>query len=355
MAISLLYLAHLEREAGNLAAGVSALEQALALDPGDTTTLSLLGAYLTQAGRPGRGGGATERPRASGRNPTRRCCGRSPSRSPGWAAGRKRSRRSPAPAWLTHRTSSCSSTSARFISWPARPGPAREAFEAALAQNPDVARAHSSLAFIDAQAGSPVGVARALEKGPRARPARVRDAARPRFARLAPGRSGLGAPVPRAVRRVRPAHALRGERRPGPRPARGRAAVRHRAPRPHEDRIARMCASARDARGCARRGRGGAVPRPPPDPLAPVLQRHRGGRGAAAGRARWRAPRATTATRSWRAGCWWGRPPPSTGGRTRRTMPSSPRPPPPSRTASRSRRSCSRRCSCDRRRRRSRR
>jgi len=53
MAVSLLSLAHLEREAGNLAAAVSALERALAVDPGDTTTLALLGAYLTQAGRPG--------------------------------------------------------------------------------------------------------------------------------------------------------------------------------------------------------------------------------------------------------------------------------------------------------------
>lgn len=34
-------------------------------------------------------------------------------------------------------------------------GPAREAFEAALAENPEVARAHSSLAFLDAHTGSP--------------------------------------------------------------------------------------------------------------------------------------------------------------------------------------------------------
>jgi arylsulfatase A-like enzyme/tetratricopeptide (TPR) repeat protein len=51
MAISLLHLAHLERESGHLPAAVEALQKALAVDPGDTTTLSLLGTYLTQAGR----------------------------------------------------------------------------------------------------------------------------------------------------------------------------------------------------------------------------------------------------------------------------------------------------------------
>ena len=51
MAVSLLELAHLERESGNLPAGIDALRRAAALTPEDTQTMSLLAAYLTQAGR----------------------------------------------------------------------------------------------------------------------------------------------------------------------------------------------------------------------------------------------------------------------------------------------------------------
>ncbi len=51
MRVALLDLAHLERESGNLDAGVEALRRAFALNPEDPATLALLGAYLTQAGR----------------------------------------------------------------------------------------------------------------------------------------------------------------------------------------------------------------------------------------------------------------------------------------------------------------
>ncbi len=51
MRMALLELAHLEREMGNLAAAVDALREAYALNPADTATLALLGAYLTQAGK----------------------------------------------------------------------------------------------------------------------------------------------------------------------------------------------------------------------------------------------------------------------------------------------------------------
>ena len=52
MAASLLHLAHLEREAGNLTGGIGALRRALALNPEDAETASLLGAYLTESGKP---------------------------------------------------------------------------------------------------------------------------------------------------------------------------------------------------------------------------------------------------------------------------------------------------------------
>lgn len=47
----LMHLALLERESGNLAAGVDALRRVLALTPDDEEALTLLGAYLTEAGR----------------------------------------------------------------------------------------------------------------------------------------------------------------------------------------------------------------------------------------------------------------------------------------------------------------
>jgi tetratricopeptide (TPR) repeat protein len=52
MAISWMYLAHLERETGNIEGGIRALEKAASLNPEDAETKALLGAYLTEAGRP---------------------------------------------------------------------------------------------------------------------------------------------------------------------------------------------------------------------------------------------------------------------------------------------------------------
>jgi arylsulfatase A-like enzyme/Flp pilus assembly protein TadD len=51
MAVSWLHLAHLERASGNLAAAIDALQKAAALAPNDDTAVSLLGAYLGEAGR----------------------------------------------------------------------------------------------------------------------------------------------------------------------------------------------------------------------------------------------------------------------------------------------------------------
>jgi tetratricopeptide (TPR) repeat protein len=47
----LMHLALLERESGNLNAGIDALRKVVALSPDDSEALSLLGAYLTEAGR----------------------------------------------------------------------------------------------------------------------------------------------------------------------------------------------------------------------------------------------------------------------------------------------------------------
>jgi choline-sulfatase len=152
MALSLLYLAHLERESGNLAAGVAALERALSLDPADTTTLSLLGAYLTQAGRADEAIRLLSGP-AQGADPDPEVL-----RSLALALARR------------HRGQEALATLARAREidpqnvqllvdlgtvrlMAGQVEPAREAFESALRENPDVARAHSSLGFIDAQSG----------------------------------------------------------------------------------------------------------------------------------------------------------------------------------------------------------
>jgi arylsulfatase A-like enzyme/Tfp pilus assembly protein PilF len=52
MAIAWLHLAHLERESGDLKGAVAALERAHTLNPSNTETASLLGGYLTQDNRP---------------------------------------------------------------------------------------------------------------------------------------------------------------------------------------------------------------------------------------------------------------------------------------------------------------
>lgn len=52
MSLSLVHLAFLERETGNLAEAVSALRRAFALNPDDTDVVGLLGAYLNESGQP---------------------------------------------------------------------------------------------------------------------------------------------------------------------------------------------------------------------------------------------------------------------------------------------------------------
>jgi len=52
MPLALVYLGQLERDGGHLEAAIAALKRALALNPRDAVTATLLGAALTQAGRP---------------------------------------------------------------------------------------------------------------------------------------------------------------------------------------------------------------------------------------------------------------------------------------------------------------
>jgi choline-sulfatase len=152
MAVSLLYLAQVARDAGNLPEGISALERALALNPGDPTTLSLLGAYLTQAGRAGEAVALLSGP-ARRAEPDPEVL-----RSLAIALGRL-GRGKEAVATLARAREADPQNVQLLVDlgtvhlMAGASGAAREAFEAALARNPGVARAHSSLAFIDADAG----------------------------------------------------------------------------------------------------------------------------------------------------------------------------------------------------------
>ena len=152
MRVSYLYLAHLEREGGNLPAAVAALQKARALGPDDPTTLALLGAYLTEAGRAGEAAALLEAS-ARGREPdvdvliTRGLALAKAGRFEEALASIARARDvSPQSAMvLVHEGT------VRLMAGDRARG--REAFEAALRQNPNLARAHSSLGFLLAEDG----------------------------------------------------------------------------------------------------------------------------------------------------------------------------------------------------------
>jgi arylsulfatase A-like enzyme/Flp pilus assembly protein TadD len=152
MTLSLLYLAHLERESGDLSAAIAALRKALVLSPDDTVTASLLGTYLTQAGRSGEAVDVLEpfvRPGAAdvevlvARGLALARMGRAPEALDALARAREAD---PGNAMLL--------VDVGTVHLMARDeGQARQAFEAALAQNPKVARAESSLGVMAGEAG----------------------------------------------------------------------------------------------------------------------------------------------------------------------------------------------------------
>jgi tetratricopeptide (TPR) repeat protein len=152
MAISLLHLAHLERESGNLSAAIDALRRALALSPDDATTLSLLGAYLSEAGRAREAVDLLEAAARSEEPDVDVLVAR------GLAFARM-GRVQEALASLA-RAREVSPASAMVLVdigtvhlMAGDRDRAREAFQAALEQNPKLARAHSSLGFDLAESG----------------------------------------------------------------------------------------------------------------------------------------------------------------------------------------------------------
>ncbi|HET7294083.1 MAG TPA: sulfatase-like hydrolase/transferase [Vicinamibacteria bacterium] len=152
MALSLLHLAHLERESGHLDAAVAALRKALAADAENATAASLLGAYLTQAGRAEEAAALLE-PYAQRDQPDLDVL---------FAQGlalAQLGRHAQALAVL-ERARDLDPANAMVlvhigtVHLMARDGGrARSAFEAAVAMNPMIARGHSSLAVVAAEEG----------------------------------------------------------------------------------------------------------------------------------------------------------------------------------------------------------
>jgi arylsulfatase A-like enzyme/Flp pilus assembly protein TadD len=152
MPVSLLHLAHLERESGNLPAAIDALRKAHALSPDDPTTLALLGAYLSQAGQARQaadllaGPAAADQPDLEVLSARALALARIGSFKEARAALARAGEIDPSNAMVLVHLGTVELMSGERAR-------ARETFETATHLNPDMARAHSSLAFVLAEDG----------------------------------------------------------------------------------------------------------------------------------------------------------------------------------------------------------
>lgn len=152
MAVSLLHLAHLEREAGRLDAAIEALRRAHTLNPNDVQTAALLGSYLTEAGRPADAATLLE-PYAAREDADQQVLETQ-------ALALARLRRVDAALAALDRARALNPTSAELLVHTGtvqliagRGDRANAAFEEAVALNPALPRAHSSLAALAAERG----------------------------------------------------------------------------------------------------------------------------------------------------------------------------------------------------------
>jgi arylsulfatase A-like enzyme/Tfp pilus assembly protein PilF len=154
MRIAWMQLAHLERETGNANAAIAALQRALKLNPSDPEAAALLGAYLIGAGRHA-DAIALLRPYADG-------TAADPQVLVTLALALARERRTNEALALVERARAADPSNAMlFVDkgtiqlMAGNQSDARKAFEAALALNPEVARAHRSLAVMAMEDGRP--------------------------------------------------------------------------------------------------------------------------------------------------------------------------------------------------------
>jgi tetratricopeptide (TPR) repeat protein len=152
MQVSWLHLAQLERENGSLEEAVEALRKAVALNPEDVEAVSLLGAYLTQAGRADEAFEFLE-PHMKDTEPDTRILS-----SAGLALARLRRFEDSLAVFARARRQDPSSaslwveTGTVHLMAEDRDG-ARRAFESALSIREDVPRAHLSLGVLALEAG----------------------------------------------------------------------------------------------------------------------------------------------------------------------------------------------------------
>ncbi len=152
MAVSLMHLAHLEREAGHLDAGIDAIRRAHALNPQDAESAALLATYLTEARRPAEAAALLE-PYASRADADVQVLEAD-------ALALARLGRTDDALRALDRARALDPTSGRLLVhvgtvqlMAGRADRARAAFEAAVAANPALPRAHSSLAAVAAESG----------------------------------------------------------------------------------------------------------------------------------------------------------------------------------------------------------
>jgi tetratricopeptide (TPR) repeat protein len=148
MPLSFIYLAQIERDRGNLDEAVKALRTVIALEPGNTEAAALLGASLTQAGRPEEASAMleayarTREPDVEVLTAHAHALARSGrSREALAALARARELDSSNAMLLVH--------TATVLLMAGDRQAARAQFDAALGLNPDLPRAHSSLGVLD--------------------------------------------------------------------------------------------------------------------------------------------------------------------------------------------------------------
>jgi arylsulfatase A-like enzyme/tetratricopeptide (TPR) repeat protein len=154
MPIAWMEVAHLEREKGDLAAGITALTRAHALDKGSSQIAALLGGYLTQDGRAADAVALLD-PYAGAADADVDVLST-------LALAQARLQKIDTALTLLRRAHAEDPRDAMLFVHEGtvqlvagRSAEARAAFEQALARNPGLARAHSSLAAIDVDAGRP--------------------------------------------------------------------------------------------------------------------------------------------------------------------------------------------------------
>ncbi|MGE5125318.1 MAG: sulfatase-like hydrolase/transferase [Betaproteobacteria bacterium] len=164
MAVTHLQIAYLERSRGNLAAAIAALRQAVTLRPSDPEAVSLLGAYLTEAGRAGEAvallGPFAKQPEPDLDVTTAygMALAATGKRSEALAVFERARAEHPTNAMVLVNVGT-------VLLMDGDVAGARQAFEAALDVDPDVARAHNSLGVIAAREGR---VPEAIERWKRA-------------------------------------------------------------------------------------------------------------------------------------------------------------------------------------------